>query len=355
MRKNYVLFMGQLREPSNFLKCLDDLQFFIKNRIVSKILFVTDTGYVTNDFKIELIKNNVELLEKEPLDDKYLMKFDPMLKKRKPGIRKESGGMRAATIWRQLYDLNYALKHIPDEANVLRTRTDIYIDKQFLEKLFLDDEFRKVDPLKYPEFKEKIWIQWFSLSFPFYIHDTAFYGCKGDISKLVNNEVNIELAKYYPTSSLPIFFWILPFYKKNKIFKLWLEQYAAQPFKTKLLNDPLYLKILYEYYKVIDANFKVYFPEVKWSLQWNPGKYVTRCWHVINEDESLSKMLSKCNRRTRHNAAESNKTINEIINGKRDTDPLVYRMKNNGQYPPYYGYWKRIISKICCSLGYCIE
>lgn len=279
--------MGQLREWDNFTKQISICNEFVKEGLISELIFVTDNCVVGEDERIYLKMHGVRLLEKEPLDDAYLMTFDPEIKSRTEKLRMVSGGVRSGTIWRQLYDLDFALNSINGDCRILRSRTDILLNSSLIRKILTSSERKINKNTGYGVFEEKIWVQWFSLHTPFYIHDTAFYGNISDIRKLVSPNINVEISKFYPTASLPIFFWVYPFYKKFDWVEDWLTRFAGTSYSPVLMNDPHYVKLLIEYYKCIQNNFWVNYGGVEWMLQWNPGVYEKKIWGSANIDKSI--------------------------------------------------------------------
>ena len=283
---NFVVVMGQLREFSSFKMELTKFQALKREGLLSAIYYVTDDGTldeVTNEY---LMDAGVIIVSKPALTDSDLKKFDPKIDTRVERLRKVSGGVRSGTVWRQLYDLNYVLKIIPQEGRILRTRTDIVLNVNLLRSLLIKPLPKSVSG-PHAVLDEKIWVQWFSLHTPFYIHDTAFFGRAADLRKLVSEETNQELASYYPTASLPVFFWLLPFSKHSETISLWLRTYSAKKYSLKLLTDRRYLNSLLAYYKYINANFHVDYSDVGWYLQWNPGVMEYRIWDAWDPDRSI--------------------------------------------------------------------
>jgi len=284
---NIVLFMGQLREKTNFFAQIELFSSLLDEGLVQKIYYITDHNVIDDETEIFLNKYNVNIITKPALTDSDLLKFDPDILSRVEKLRKVSGGVRSGTIWRQLYDLDFALNLLPDNCRILRTRTDIYIERAQLEKIFQRNEVDIAKKDKYKIFDEKIWVQWFSLHTPYYIHDTAFYGLKADLRKIVSSNINQELARYYPTVSLPVFFWILPFQNESKEIRSWLEFYSKNKYTSMLLLDEKFLYMLLTYYKYIQSNFDVNYRNVSWALQWEPGVMQFRIWKESNLGVSI--------------------------------------------------------------------
>ncbi len=282
-----ILFLGQFREKEYFLKELVKINNLKAFNRISELIFITDKGELNKKDILDLKKLNCGVIEKDRLTDEYLKRFDPELNNRSTGIRKRSGGMKAGTIWRQLHDLKYGLELCPDDSFVLRSRSDISIPEDFYEHIlsnpssYLQRELPSLGGFKY-----KIWVQWFHIFIPFYIHDTAFLGYAADLKKLISTDLNIELAKYYPTASLAVFFWVYP-YSKEEIIRQWLERYSSSPFKFRFLFSAKFREILLQFYKIIYSDFKIEFPMIQWLLQWNPGVYTTRIWKTYSSKKSL--------------------------------------------------------------------
>jgi hypothetical protein len=307
---NTIIFMGQLRNIDNFLIQIDILNSIKKLCRINEIIYITDDGELSVDNIKLLSVRDVTIHSKKPLDQKYIEHADAELKKRSAGQRTRSGGMTRGTIWRQLYDLKYGLNLINENNFVLRTRTDISISKEFYIEILTNPRFRR--KLSNSPFYYSIWIQWFSLLNPFYIHDTCFYGQCADLSKLVSDNYNIEYSKYYPGRGLPAFFWLRPF-AELKWVKCYFENYYQKRFNFIWIFKKEYIIILINYWKMIVENFHVEFGDISWYLQWNSSP-VHRIWNYINikNFNILFLLLNK----NKTNACESVELVNSILHIK---------------------------------------
>jgi hypothetical protein len=266
MSKINVVFLGQLRNWDNFISQLKLIKE-LKDDSISVSYFVDDDelSREQEEYLGGILDNLVRL---QPPSEAELLKFDPMMLSRSSGIRSRSGGMRRASLWRQLIDLNTVYAHFSSDDYLIRTRTDINISSDFLESIILK--------IKTGQLENKVWVQWWNLLEPFYIHDTAFAGKLGVLRKYIDESANLSLAKFYPTNSLPMFFWILPYIEEDWV-KIWLSKYSKRkPNITFLVNRDFRL-IIRKYIEVVDKNFCVEFGEIYWFLQWS-SKRRLRIW-----------------------------------------------------------------------------
>ena len=92
-------------------------------------------------------------------------------------------------IWCQMKSLQEGLKLSDSDSFILKTRSDLYIKKEFLIQLLKDKEkilkINKTLP-KGNVFKYKVWIPYYEITSPFHMADECFFGHHRDVSMLVN-------------------------------------------------------------------------------------------------------------------------------------------------------------------------
>jgi len=102
-------------------------------------------------------------------------------------------------IWAQMKSLLMGLEDIPADQFVLRTRADVYIEKELLWRLAITPEFFDLDytntaaasmpgtPTPVPRvFQSRVWVPWMDAAQPFWVSDEAFMGRAGDLRLLVS-------------------------------------------------------------------------------------------------------------------------------------------------------------------------
>lgn len=101
-------------------------------------------------------------------------------------------------IWAQMKSLLVGLVDFRTDQFVLRTRADVYIEKELLWRLATTPEFFDLDytntaaasvsgiPTSVPRvFQSRVWVPWMDAAQPFWVSDEAFMGRAGDLRLLV--------------------------------------------------------------------------------------------------------------------------------------------------------------------------
>ncbi len=171
-----VVFCGLIRNPDLFKKSLEQMEKFKKEKILDRIVFSTW------DYEIDKYSGMREYLKKKKV---FLIE------------NKEPENRGIGNIWCQMKSLEAALKIINHESFVLKTRPDLYIDENFLKKLFENKE--NLLKIKYSLpggniFKYKVWIPYYEITSPFHMADECFFGHHNDVNMLVNF---FDYIKYY--------------------------------------------------------------------------------------------------------------------------------------------------------------
>ncbi|MEK6858824.1 MAG: hypothetical protein AABX53_02850 [Nanoarchaeota archaeon] len=274
-----VLFTGLIREYEVFKKSLEDLAQLKKEGFVDTIMLATRIGEPAKhpDMHEAFKQAGVVIIEAE----------DPALNENSPYYQGKD------FIWRQMKGLEVGLTHIAKGTFVLKTRSDTYIEPQFIKKLATEKETLLKITKNLPKgnvFKCKVWVPWFELTKPFFMADECFFGLKEDLEKLYNyNKDYFEkydlgtdvhhvmrfiepfLAKY------PFFTSSMSRYRKDRAMKNFLKRNfpkmyeqlkhfsfikkASERNRFAILNarleDQDYLDLLAAYYYVLYSHFYI--------------------------------------------------------------------------------------------------
>lgn len=169
------------------------------------------------------------------------------------------GGDR--NIWRQYRLLDVGLRYCPEDAYVLRVRTD--------KTLHLLEAFRSVltraksnfeegarGPLAM--FQEKVAVPLAAVNLPFFIKDLIFGGGVRDLRRLTHFELWFEMFTEYPGVEWQ---WkSAPFLREFPIFRQFFESYRIPAFTRALSERPeqtpdVLLRVLAAYYRCLIENF----------------------------------------------------------------------------------------------------
>jgi len=282
-----ILITGLLRTEELFKRFTQDLIALRKKGIIDNIIFSTWIGELAKypEMHSFLKKNKVTIIENE-----------------EPGIDKKAG-----SIWNQMKSMSAGLKYINPNKFVLKTRTDVYINPLFIEKMKNARQILKITN-NLPGgniFKYKIWIPWYELTVPLYLADECFFGLCDDLKNLINydrtfdTKYNIYAGKshvrrfIYPfLKNYPILYESLGKYGSEKKIKTLIRKFSRSIFdlerfkiikkiyelnKFKILKnqlkDEIYLKCLAAYYTILNSHFYIdscSFPEQVIFREHNP-------------------------------------------------------------------------------------
>ena len=217
-----VVFCGLIRELDSFKKTIEDLTSLRKKWLVAKIILSTWKGEVqkTPDLSSFLKSKKVLVVEsEEPID-------------RGDG-----------NVWCQMKSLEAGLNKVSKDKFVLKTRTDVYIEPKFLEKLFSEKE--KILEILYslPKgniFKYKIWAPWFEMTKPFFMGDECFFGYREDLVLLVNYDFSFDKENYLGPDTTHIRRFVYPFLKNYPVFNQYIEKYGNERFLKNFLMKKAY-------------------------------------------------------------------------------------------------------------------
>ena len=164
-----IIFCGLLREPDRFKKSLNDLIQLQKEGVVGKIILSTWYNWRQD-------------MKQKPQRWRFLLDLLTNIKV----VESSEPDVHPNMIWHQMKSLEVGLDNTKSKY-ILKTRTDVYIDPDFIRGL---EE----------NCGNKIWIPWYQRVHPFYMADECFYGPRDKIENLVNycedydNKYKVEIA-----------------------------------------------------------------------------------------------------------------------------------------------------------------
>lgn len=210
-----IVFTGLIREHETFKKSLIDLSELRKKGLVDKIILATWIGEPEKHQEIQNFMNSLGVT---------------IIEEKEPEVNQNSPYYKGKDfVWHQMKALEAGLKNVKDGVFVLKSRSDVYINPQFIEKLVKEKEkLLKIskDLPKGNIFKYKVWVPWFELTKPFFMADECFFGLKEDLSKLYNyNKDYFEKYDLGPDVH-HVMRYIDPFLDKYPIFYLSIQKFA---------------------------------------------------------------------------------------------------------------------------------
>lgn len=169
-----VIFTGLIREYDLFKKSIRDLVKLRNKNLVKEIILSTWKGEPSKhpDVLHFLKKNKITIIESN-----------------EPEVNKKSPYYKTDYIWHQMKALDIGLRSINGGRFVLKSRTDVYINPEFIKKLAKEKEVLLRITKDLPKgnvFTHKVWVPWFELTKPFFMADECFFGAKEDLQKLYN-------------------------------------------------------------------------------------------------------------------------------------------------------------------------
>ena len=215
-----IVFCGLVREKDLFKKSIEDMVLLRKEGLIDNIILSTWEGEIEKSPEIIpfLEKNKVRVLKTPELKDKG-----------------------NGNIWCQMKSLEEGLKVIGPDKFVLKTRTDIFININFLRKLFsLKKELLKIrkNIPKGNIFKYRVWAPWFELTRPFFMGDECFFGHHHDMSLLYNYDCSYDTEYGLSGDRAHIRRFIHPFLEDYPILYKSMGKYAKDRFlKAFFINN----------------------------------------------------------------------------------------------------------------------
>lgn len=154
--------------------------------------------------------------------------------------------------------------------NILKTRTDVFIEPDALKYIFAKDRAISLPgnmTAGTPVFGNKVCVWGVESTSPFYMHDLFFFASKPDMLKLVNMDVRYDCLYNMTKEKVHIRRFIHPFIHEFPILEKFLHvahvlgatiefpneyRYAVL---EKMLGEELYVLILALYYRLVDVYF----------------------------------------------------------------------------------------------------
>ena len=245
MKPINIIFTGLVRNPELFVRSIEDLQKLRQEKMINKIIFSTWIGEID---KYDGIRKTLEDCDCHIIESEQPPKS--------PG-----------NVWHQMKALYCGMELIKDDSYCLKTRADLHIKPEFIQKLICDKDYLNINTQNDENkvFEKKIWIPYFEITKPFYMSDECFYGKAVDIRKLVNFDTSYDLIYNIDCGITHIRRFIHPFIEVIPLFRQYLK-YAAYsghftPWRFEILEYNLksdfYLNILASYYKILHTYFRV--------------------------------------------------------------------------------------------------
>ncbi len=217
-----VIFSGLIREIDIFKKSVNDLVSLRDKGLVDKIIISTWKGEFQ---KVPEIHSFLK-------DKKILIVESDEPKDRGDG-----------NVWCQMKSLQEGLTKVSAGKFVLKTRTDVYIEPLFLEKLFSEKEKLLKITYHLPKgdiFKYKVWAPWFEITKPFFMGDECFFGYKDDLNLLVNYDPSFDKENYLGPDTTHFRRFVYPFLKDYPIFYQYINKYGNERILKNFLMKKAY-------------------------------------------------------------------------------------------------------------------
>ncbi len=227
-KKIDILFTGLIRKPEMFKKSILEMIGLREKGLINEIKFSTWLGEVQKypDIYSFFKKNKIKIIESE-----------------EPKIR------GSGNIWCQMKSLEAGLNKVDPGRFVLKTRSDVYVNPEFIKKIAINKNKLLMIKKPLPKgniFKYKIWVPFFDLKTPFYMADECFFGHRDDLKHLYHYD-----NSYYTDFKIGggrghIMRFIHPFRKDYPVLTVFLGKYANDPFfkalveKERNLQDKYY-------------------------------------------------------------------------------------------------------------------
>ncbi len=216
-----VIFCGLVRDIDLFKKTINDLQSLRKKKLVDKIILSTWIGEIQKTPNLsDFLKNNKIIVLESP----------------EPEDRGDGN------VWCQMKSLQIGLTKTKNDF-VLKTRTDVYINPDFLEKLLSDKENLLKITYHLPKrdiFKYKLWAPWFEMTKPFFMGDECFFGHRDDLNLMINYDCSFDTENYLGPDTTHIRRFVYPFLKDYPAFNEYIKNYGNERFLKNFLMKKTY-------------------------------------------------------------------------------------------------------------------
>ena len=234
-----VLFCGLIRLPNMFKQSIKELAELRKKKLVKKIIFSTW------DYEIDKYPG----IRKFFKDNKVIL-----IESKEP---KDTG---PSHMWCQMLALELGLKKTSKNAFILKSRADVHIKPEFIEKLIKEKEKLLKITSSLPGgniFKYKVWVPWYEITKPFYMADECFLAYYNDMKKLYNYDDSYDI-QYGEDHGIPhIRRFMHPFLKKYPTLADSLGQKEQSPTIKYSWLHKLREKLHLHHYKIM-RNLSIY-------------------------------------------------------------------------------------------------
>ena len=177
MVNNYIIFTGLLRREDMLIQSLTDMIGMAEEYNIKQIIIVTWKA------QSNAIKNKNRF--RQFLKHKLIQYVEY------PKLESNGGGNYKA----QMFHYLKGLELIPEKDSfVLKTRTDVYIQREMLKNIFTKNLFIGEND---NVMNHKIWLPWVEKYRPFYFADECFYSHYSSMRKLYNitKDFHINIQK----------------------------------------------------------------------------------------------------------------------------------------------------------------
>jgi tetratricopeptide (TPR) repeat protein len=231
MTRKYILINGAIRDTEEFSLIVDYVISQIKSSN-DNIKFVISTW-------IEDIKNNIEIFNWLKDNDVQIVGS--------PNI--DVGG--PANIFRQWRTLEAGLSIIPEDAFVLKGRTDKFLLRKDVINSFFSKDISAPDVLAYVE-NDTLCVEHVSLSLPFMAKDMIYLGTPNAIRKTISYSVRTQFVGDHIFNGIgpECFLWLELASRKHSIMQL-IQCIDLRQISAMLAKLPLYQ---IETWKELDRN-----------------------------------------------------------------------------------------------------
>jgi len=253
--KNVVVFTGLPRTPGRFKRSVSEMNQLMQEGLLDGVHFVTWQGRLDgmSEFREHLRANGVVIHEH---------------------VETQFGGR--GNIWHQMRALDIGLRKTPPDCSVLKTRSDVHIDIDFLRRLFSGEIEYMNDPAGSGVFKSRVWVPWAEIQSPFMMCDFCFYGQKDDLAKLVNYDARYDALYQLVRGVAATRRFIHPYLQEFPFIDAYLSGFKGLDrdhdllidrlgFVERRLQSPVFGAFLAFYYKCLLNDFYIDYSPVRFK------------------------------------------------------------------------------------------
>ncbi len=253
-----VLFCGLIRNPEMLLRSVRELAMLRRRGLVDRMAFSTWKGQIDSccDLRRSLADGEVEFVESD--EPQY----------------------QGTSVFHQMKALELGLDHLDGCGLVLKTRADVYVRPEFLERLAADSHYLEPDRgSDLAVFERKIWVPWFEITKPFYMGDECFFGLASDLRKLINYDVSYDVKYDMDAGRGHIRRFIHPFLPHFPILADYLSFGAKTGHNTaerfailrRNMETQVFWDCLATYYLIVKKCFRI-------ESDYTPNQIIFRKW-----------------------------------------------------------------------------